>query len=299
MLLVALFSIGLFSTQTLSAQVAGDYVLEQDILYIYQTLGGQLVKVRVNDEANLDAISGNTTVESGKAYVWSSGIVTLPDDQPDNVVVTLISATGAWSATTVQVGTSPAGQVIDPLTGANAASVALGSTYSSTLRFWYNSTTDIWTMLGQVTATSQSFSWYDTGVDDIKLYATADPTSWITENSVGDYTVVVPTGESCDKASFIVNTSGGSQNISAGAIILKLDTSADGGNTSIADGTHAVPSGVDGGTGQFKMLTTVLSSGVTLSTTWSAGVATMTMSNITAGYPDGSKMTIAELIPVN
>jgi hypothetical protein len=144
----------------------------------------------------------------------------------------------------------------------------------------------------------ESFSWTDTGTKTFKLYTNvADATSWLTENSVGDYTIVVPTGGKLDRVSFLANTSG-LQNVSGGSVIVKIDTSANGGNTSIDDGTDAHIHGINVLTGQHFFMTTAVGSPTnTVVTTWAAGVATITMSGFSGGYPNGSKMTLANLTP--
>lgn len=146
-------------------------------------------------------------------------------------------------------------------------------------------------------STGESFSWTDTGVKGIKLYTTvADATSWITENSVGVYTVVVPVGQKLDKIDYVTD-SGGSGNISAGVTVFNIDTSANGGNTGFADGTAAQGHGINSGNGQHLFFTTALNSGNTITSSYSAGVATITLAGFNGGYSDGSKISLTNLIP--
>jgi hypothetical protein len=138
-----------------------------------------------------------------------------------------------------------------------------------------------------------AFAWYDTGLKTIRLYATANPTSWITETAVGTYTIVVPAGQRLERISWISTTAaGGSQNAPGGAINFLVDTSANGGNTGIADGMVVGVYGIDGNTNQGKYLGGTLAATTTFTTTFAANVATINIGGITGGFPDGSKMMI-------
>jgi len=80
-----------------------------------------------------------------------------------------------------------------------------------------------------------SYAWYDIGLDGIQLYATSDPTAWVTEVNPQEYTIVVPINENLDRIAY-VSTNGVNRNSSTGSTIFNINTSATANtNTSYAN----------------------------------------------------------------
>ena len=142
-----------------------------------------------------------------------------------------------------------------------------------------------------ISADTAPFAWYDSGIKGIKTYSTGAVT--VVENTPGDYSIDGTT-ELVDRISYNVFTSGGTQNAASGATIFKLSTAT--GNNNYTDTATPYAKGIDSTTGQVKDMNGTLSSTNSLLAVPSAGVLTLTLNGFAGAFPDGSKMTVFNLI---
>ena len=140
-----------------------------------------------------------------------------------------------------------------------------------------------------------SFQWYDVGEDNMKVFSTSDPTAWFSSPQAGTYNVVVPSGDFVDRIAYVTSASGGDQNVaSGGSTIFNISTTT--GNNSIADGTVPNYYGINGVTGATTYPNGTLTATNGAVATWSSGTLTYTITGLAGGYPNGSKLTIFNLI---
>lgn len=156
---------------------------------------------------------------------------------------------------------------------------------------------DVWTNqgsgLGEWAAPSTtSYQWYYGG-KDMRVYATFDPfVSNYTENSVGDYSFNVPSGEDLDRIEWIINTTGGNLNVTGSSNTTIRVVSATGNTNNLNTSTpHIFLKSVT--VGHVAAAGNPALGGFTSSVSFSAGTAIIVLTNL--GAENTAKVSITNL----
>ena len=141
-----------------------------------------------------------------------------------------------------------------------------------------------------------SYKWYSTASNEVRLYATANPSTWITENvaTQGEYTIVVPNGQSLDRIAY-VSTSGATRDASTNVTRFIINTSATA-NTNTSSLTGTIPSvGMNNALG--NLVPVGIGSTPSVAITFGSGIQTITIQGITNISDGTSKIQINSLDP--
>lgn len=147
------------------------------------------------------------------------------------------------------------------------------------------------------TAGGSVFAWYDMPTDNIRVKASADPTTWYTRNAAGDYTIALPNGGEIKDVKFTGKAaSGADQNMPSGTFILKLDYTAVPGFTPTRANIGNIPFlvGMDN-SGDISAAKGVTTSSITQNLTISGEVVTLNFGSIGSAFSDGSEIIIKDL----
>lgn len=142
-----------------------------------------------------------------------------------------------------------------------------------------------------------SFAWYDMPTDNIRVKASADPTTWYTRNAAGDYTIALPNGGKIKDVKFTGKaTAGAGQNMPSGTFILKLDYTAVTGFTPTRSTIGDLPylKGMDN-SGDISIAKGVTTSSISQNLTISGEVVTLNFGSISSAFSDGSEIIIKDL----